>query len=60
MVNIPYALLLGVIVVIASLVGISQVNRIVAKTGRQSIIIIMLFIILSLSCFLLPFKYILK
>ncbi len=59
MVNIPYCFFLALIVQIGSVIGITQVNRIVRMTGRPSIIVILLTAILALSCFLLPLKYLL-
>lgn len=59
MVNIPYCLTLAVVVQIGSVIGITQVNRIVKMTGRPSIIVILLAAILFLSFFLLPIKYVL-
>ena len=59
-INYPFALYLGVFVLAGSLLGIKQVNRIVKLTGRQSIIVISLTVVLVLSMITLPLKYIIN
>ena len=57
--NIEYSLFLGIFVCISAFIGLTQVNRIVKITGRQSIIVITLSIVLFVAFFSLPAKYIL-
>ena len=56
-INYPFALYLGVFVLVGSILGIKQVNRIIKLTGRQSIIVISLTVVLLLSMISLPLKY---
>ena len=55
--NIPYAIVLGVFILIASYIGLTQVNRIIKLTGRQSIIVIALAFVLFTSFIMLPIRY---
>ena len=55
--NIPYAIVLGVFILIASYIGLTQVNRIIKLTGRQSIIVIALAFVLFMSFIMLPIRY---
>ena len=57
--NIPYCLAQGGFQIIASYIGVTQVNRIIKLTGRQSIIVISLAVVLFIAFFSLPIKYIL-
>ena len=59
-INYPFALYLGVFVLAGSILGITQVNRIIKLTGRQSIIVISLTVVLLLSMISLPLKYIIN
>jgi hypothetical protein len=59
-INYPFALYLGFFVLAGSLLGITQVNRIIKLTGRQSIIVISLTVVLLLAMISLPLKYIIN
>ena len=56
--NYAYCLYLGSFVFLGSYFGITQVNRIVKLTGRQSVIVISLTVVLIVSMIMLPMKYI--
>jgi uncharacterized membrane protein YfcA len=56
--NFPYALYLGIFVFIGSFSGIYYVNKIIKATGRQSVIIFALAVVLFLSLITLPLKYV--
>jgi hypothetical protein len=49
--------LLSLFVLASALIGLTQVNRLVKKTGRQSIIVLIIAIVLFLSFLILPLKY---
>lgn len=55
-----YSLLFGVITIICAYVGIQSVNIYIAKTGKQSRILICLIICLTLALVSLPINYFLK
>ena len=57
--NIPYAIAIGVFQIGASYLGVTQVNRIIKITGRQSVIVISLAIVLFIAFISLPLKYLL-
>ena len=57
--NCPYAAYIGFFTLVAAYIGITQVNRIVKITGRQSIIVSILAVVLVISCLSLPLKYLL-
>jgi uncharacterized membrane protein YfcA len=57
--NIPYAVYLGLIQLVAAYLGVTQVNQIVKLTGRQSVIVIILTFVLLIALISLPVKYIL-
>jgi uncharacterized membrane protein YfcA len=58
--NIDYALFIGVLILVSSLVGLTLVNSVVKKTGRQSVIVFILAFVIFATFLLLPFKYALK
>jgi hypothetical protein len=58
--NYPYVICIGVFQVLASYLGVTQVNRLVKITGRQSIIVIVLAFVLFISFISLPIKYLIK
>jgi uncharacterized membrane protein YfcA len=55
--NIPYAVYLGLIQLVAAYLGVTQVNRIVKLTGRQSVIVMILTFVLFIALISLPVKY---
>ena len=55
-----YAVLFGGITFVSAFVGIKSVNIYLAKTGKQSRILICLIICLTLALVALPINYILK
>jgi uncharacterized membrane protein YfcA len=55
--NIPYAAYLGLIQLVAAYLGVTQVNRIVKLTGRQSVIVMILTFVLFIALISLPVKY---
>ena len=55
-----YALIFGVVSFASALVGIVVVNRLVQKSGKQSIIAIILAGVLVLALILLPINYMIK
>ena len=57
--NIEYALFLGVFTLIGSVIGLTQVNRIVKLTGRQSVIVVALALVLITSLVMIPVRYLL-
>lgn len=57
--NLEYALVLGIFTFMGSYLGITQVNRLVKITGRQSIIVFTLALVLGISFIALPLKYLL-
>ena len=58
--NIPYAVYLGLIQLLGAYLGVTQVNRIVKLTGRESVIVIILTLVLFIALLSLPVKYLLK
>ena len=60
MLNIPYSIIFGAITIVAAYLGINAVNKFVAKSGRQSIIPILLTSILVFAVLSLPLNYVLK
>lgn len=56
--NLEYAALIGGFVALGSAIGLTQVNKIVKVTGRQSVIVMVLTGVLFISFFCLPLKYI--
>jgi uncharacterized membrane protein YfcA len=58
--NIPYAVYLGLIQLLGAYLGVTQVNRIVKLTGRESVIVIILTFVLFIALLSLPVKYLLK
>jgi len=60
MLNIDYSLIFGAITIVAAYIGIQGVNKFVAKSGRQSIIPIILTSILIFALISLPLNYLLK
>jgi uncharacterized membrane protein YfcA len=57
--NFQYAFILGIFTFTGSYLGITQVNRLVKITGRQSIIVFMTALVLAIAFVALPLKYIL-
>ena len=57
MLNFDYFLLLSGFIFLSALIGLTQVNRIVKKTGRQSIIVFIISIVLFASFVIIPLKY---
>jgi hypothetical protein len=55
--NIYFSGLFGLITIVAAYVGIKSVNTYIEKSGKQSIIAIILVIVLILSLVSLPFKF---
>ena len=55
-----YAIIFGVITIIAAYIGITAINMYVKKSGRQSIIAFMLVLVLVLALVSLPINAILK
>jgi hypothetical protein len=55
--NIYFSGLFGLITIVAAYVGIKSVNTYIEKSGKQSIIAIILVIVLVLSLVSLPFKF---
>jgi uncharacterized membrane protein YfcA len=55
--NYPYALYIGVFVFIGSYMGIRQVNKVIKKTGKQSVIVFALAFVLFMSLITIPLKY---
>lgn len=51
-----YCLIFSIITVISAYVGISQVKKYIKRTGKQSIILIMLVFCLSLAFVSIPLK----
>ena len=60
MMNPYYALLFGGLTLVSAFIGIKSVNLYLAKTGKQSRILICLIICLTLALVSLPINYILK
>ena len=55
--NYKYLLLLSLFIWVSTLAGITQVNKLLKKTGRQSIIVAITAVVLLISFLVLPFKY---
>ncbi|TNV79501.1 hypothetical protein FGO68_gene11049 [Halteria grandinella] len=55
--NYGYLLFMGIFIFLSALLGLKQVNRLVKKTGRQSIIVFIISFVLFTSFMILPFKY---
>jgi uncharacterized membrane protein YfcA len=55
-----YALIFGAITVLAAYTGIQSVNAYIKKSGKQSVIAILLVIVLTLAILSLPLKFVLK
>ncbi|CDW72608.1 UNKNOWN [Stylonychia lemnae] len=60
MLNLQYIIVLGSVTVLGCYIGIKQVQVIVQKSGRQSIMVVILAIVLFLSFSMIPVKYWLK
>ena len=58
--NMNYALMFGVITIICAFVGIQAINMYVARSGKQSIIAILLTVVLIMAVVSLPINYIIK
>lgn len=58
--NFQYAILFGFLTLIAAYTGITAVNIYVKRSGKQSVIAILLVIVLTLALISLPIDYIMK
>ncbi|TNV71785.1 hypothetical protein FGO68_gene6593 [Halteria grandinella] len=58
--NYQYALIGGIFTFTGSYLGLTQVNRIVKITGKQSIIVFTLALVLGISFIALPLKYLIQ
>jgi hypothetical protein len=60
MLNLDYCLFLGTLIVIASVISLTQVNKLITLTGRQSIIVLILALVLFISFVSLPLKFLIE
>lgn len=58
--NFQYAIMFGVLTLIAAYIGITAVNIYVKKSGKQSVIAILLVLVLTMALVSLPIDYIMK
>jgi hypothetical protein len=58
--NFEYALLFGALTLFAAYTGITLVNIYVKRSGKQSVIAILLVLVLTLALISLPIDYIMK
>jgi uncharacterized membrane protein YfcA len=58
--NFQYACLFGVMTLFAAYTGITAVNMYIKRSGKQSVIAILLVIVLTLALVSLPIDYIMK
>ena len=58
--NIEYAFFIGIIILVSSIMGLTLVNQAVKRTGRQSVIVFTLGVVILIAFLLLPFKYAFK
>eukprot|EP00347_Sterkiella_histriomuscorum_P014430 403360891 len=55
--NYSYAYVIGAVVLFTAIIGLSVVERVVKKSGRQSIIVFIISFVLLISFLVLPLKY---
>jgi uncharacterized membrane protein YfcA len=55
--NYSYLAFTGVFILLSAVLGLTSVNKIVKKTGRSSIIIYIISLVLMASLIILPVKY---
>ncbi len=58
--NFGYFFLIGIFILGSAYLGLKQVNAIVKKTGRQSVIVFIMAFVLLVSFLILPAKYIMQ
>jgi hypothetical protein len=56
--NYEYTIIVNFFVIVGSVIGLTQINRIVKLTGRQSYIVFILSLVLGLALVTIPIKYI--
>jgi uncharacterized membrane protein YfcA len=58
--NIHYSIMFGVLTVLSAFTGIYLVNLYVQRSGKQSIIAVILVVVLSMALVSLPINYLMK
>jgi len=58
--NLAFAILLGAVTLISAYAGITGVNAYVKRTGKQSTILVILTIVLTVALFMMPLDSFLK
>ena len=59
-INLPYAGLIGIFTALGAIIGVTQSNRIVKVTGRQSVIVFFLALTIAVAFVALPIKYLMQ